>query len=118
MRSIASTVVFAAAFAGILSMGAPAQAQPNGSYLQTCRNVRVLGEGGLAPLVGLELPHGDGLAPVRELDHVAPAPGVAADLARRRTEPLGDTRAPLPVLPTCGADVGQGRLQSRQVVRQ
>jgi hypothetical protein len=51
MRSIASTVVFAAAFAGILSMGAPAQAQPNGSYLQTCRNVRVLGEGGVAPLL-------------------------------------------------------------------
>lgn len=44
MRSIALSLSIFAALICTLSMAEPARAQPNGSYLQTCRNVSVAGK--------------------------------------------------------------------------
>jgi len=41
MRAVAIGLVAAALGAGYVSFATPARAQPPGSYLQTCRNVRV-----------------------------------------------------------------------------
>jgi beta/gamma crystallin/CVNH domain-containing protein len=44
MRSITLFIVIGVALVFSLSAAGPAQAQPNGSYLQTCRNVSVAGK--------------------------------------------------------------------------
>ena len=44
MRSVTLSLAIFAAFICALSMAEPAWAQPNGSYLQSCRDVRVAGK--------------------------------------------------------------------------
>jgi hypothetical protein len=44
MRSVSLSLAIFAALICILSLAAPARAQPNGSYLQSCRDVRIAGK--------------------------------------------------------------------------